>query len=107
MAKTKLIAKIENKEGLVNHKAIMGAADAVILSRGSMGNCLDPEKMFLAQKALLRDANQAGVPIYVTRVVDTMTDAPRPTRCEGREGAGTVARAATGSASKGAASRSQ
>ncbi|KIZ01912.1 pyruvate kinase [Monoraphidium neglectum] len=75
----KIIAKIENKEGLVNFLEIANAADAIILSRGSMGNCLDPEKMFLAQKMLL-SCNYAGRPVFVTRVVDTMTDAPRPTR---------------------------
>jgi pyruvate kinase len=53
LSSTKIIAKIENKEGLVNCKGIIEAADAVTLSRGSMGNCLDPEKMFLAQKMLL------------------------------------------------------
>jgi pyruvate kinase len=30
----------------------------------------------------LQECNLAGKPVYVTRVVDTMTDAPRPTRAE-------------------------
>jgi hypothetical protein len=32
----------------------MEECDVMLLSRGSMGNCVDPEKMFLAQKMLLR-----------------------------------------------------
>jgi len=41
-------------EGLVNYAEIMEHSDVMLFSRGSMGNCLDPEKMFLAQKMLLR-----------------------------------------------------
>lgn len=37
----------------MNYSEVIAEADAVILSRGSMGNCLDPEKMFVAQKMLL------------------------------------------------------
>lgn len=54
MSAAKIIAKIENMEGLVNYKEIMEQCDVMLFSRGSMGNCVDPEKMFLAQKMLLR-----------------------------------------------------
>jgi hypothetical protein len=54
MREAKIIAKIENMEGLVNYREIMEQCDVMLLSRGSMGNCVDPEKMFLAQKMLLR-----------------------------------------------------
>jgi pyruvate kinase len=54
MTEAKIIAKIENMEGLVNYREIMEQCDVMLLSRGSMGNCVDPEKMFLAQKMLLR-----------------------------------------------------
>ena len=96
MRTTKLIAKIECREGLAAHKEILAAADAVVLSRGSMGNCLDPEKMALAQKALLAEANLAGVPVFATRVVDTMTEAPRPTRAEATDVANLVLDGADG-----------
>ncbi|KAI8470661.1 MAG: pyruvate kinase [Monoraphidium minutum] len=92
----KIIAKIENKEGLVNYPEIVAAADAIMLSRGSMGNCLDPEKMFIAQKMLLAECNYAGRPVFVTRVVDTMTDAPRPTRAEATDVANLVLDGADG-----------
>jgi pyruvate kinase len=92
----RVIAKIENKEGLARYREIAAAADGVIFSRGSMGNCLDPEKMFLAQKMLLAACNMAGKPVYVTRVVDTMTDAPRPTRAEATDVANAVLDGADG-----------
>ncbi|WIA08782.1 hypothetical protein OEZ85_008204 [Tetradesmus obliquus] len=96
MRETKIIAKIENMEGLVNYREIMEHCDVMLLSRGSMGNCVDPEKMFLAQKMLLRECNLAGKPVYVTRVVDTMTDAPRPTRAEATDVANLVLDGADG-----------
>lgn len=54
MSETRIVAKIENMEGLVAYREIMGVCDVMLFSRGSMGNCVDPEKMFLAQKMLLR-----------------------------------------------------
>lgn len=47
----------------MQYAQIVAAADAIVLSRGSMGNCLDPEKMFLAQKLLLavRGAGDGGM----------------------------------------------
>ncbi|GLC42008.1 hypothetical protein PLESTF_000110500 [Pleodorina starrii] len=93
---TRIMAKIENMEGLINSAEIMEAADAVLLSRGNLGICLDAEKMFLAQKKLLRACNLAGKPVMVTRVVDTMTDAPRPTRAEATDVANLVLDGADG-----------
>lgn len=60
MREAKIIAKIENMEGLVNYREIMEQCDVMLLSRGSMGNCVDPEKMFLAQKMLLRVSEPAS-----------------------------------------------
>ncbi len=60
LTSTKLIAKIENKEGLCAYRELIEAADAIVMARGSMGNCLDAEKMFIAQKMLLRECNLAG-----------------------------------------------
>ena len=39
------MAKIENLEGLVNGSEILDAADSILLSRGNLGICLDPEKV--------------------------------------------------------------
>ncbi len=131
----KIVAKLEDLDGLKNHESIIGVADAVVFSRGSLGTCLEAEKVrgqtrsgpsllgrkphpygaktmtsktemqypsigvaearherstpkehcvcvpcclpclqvFLAQKMLLYAANNIGKPVFVTRVVDTMT----------------------------------
>ncbi|KAG2439721.1 hypothetical protein HYH02_010599 [Chlamydomonas schloesseri] len=96
LEQTRVMAKIENLEGLVHAGDIIEAADSVLLSRGNLGICLDAEKMFLAQKKLLRACNLAGKPVMVTRVVDTMTDAPRPTRAEATDVANLVLDGADG-----------
>jgi len=93
---SKVVAKLEDMEGLVNHKEILDAADAVVFSRGSLGTCMAVEKVFLAQKMLLRAANAVGKPCFVTRVVDTLTDAPRPTRAEATDMANLVLDGADG-----------
>lgn len=41
----KVVAKLEDMEGLVNHKEILEAADAVVFSRGSLGTCMPVEKV--------------------------------------------------------------
>ncbi|MEW5309186.1 MAG: hypothetical protein WDW38_001091 [Sanguina aurantia] len=90
LKQTLIMAKLENLEGLTNYKEILDVADLILFSRGNLGICLDPEKVFLSQKLLLRECNLAGKPVFVTRVVDTMTDAPRPTRAEATDVANLV-----------------
>ena len=50
------------------------------MSRGNLGLDVLPEKMALAQKAVISNCNLLGKPVLITRVVDTMVNAPRPTR---------------------------
>ena len=76
-----LAAKCETRQSLFNFQAITEAADAIIMSRGNLGLDVLPEKMALAQKAVISNCNLLGKPVLITRVVDTMVNAPRPTRC--------------------------
>jgi hypothetical protein len=48
------------------------------------------EQVFLFQKAALHKANIAGKPVFVTRVLDSMTDIPRPTRAEATDVANAI-----------------
>eukprot|EP00798_Chlamydomonas_sp_ICE-L_P028468 gene28468-31617_t len=91
-----IVAKIESLVGLMKFEEILEAADAIIFSRGNLGMCVDAEKMFLVQKEVLRACNMVGKPVYVTRVVDTMADAPRPTRAEATDVANLVLDGADG-----------
>ena len=76
-----LAAKCETRQALFNFQAITEASDAIIMSRGNLGLDVLPEKMALAQKAVISNCNLLGKPVLITRVVDTMVSAPRPTRC--------------------------
>lgn len=71
---------MENRAALYNFASIAMAADGVIISRGNLGLDVAPEKMALVQKSVVSKCNLLGKPVIITRVVDTMATAPRPTR---------------------------
>ncbi|KAK9804986.1 hypothetical protein WJX73_008258 [Symbiochloris irregularis] len=86
----KIVAKVENRQGLDNFSGIVAAADAIILSRGNLGLDVPSEKMALVQKVAIDSCNQIGRPVSITRVMDTMVSAPRCTRAEATDVANAV-----------------
>lgn len=86
----KIIAKLDAKQSLVNFRSILNSADGIMLSRGNLGlDCL-PEKIAVIQKNVTTSCNLVGKPCVVTRIVDTMVNAPRPTRAEATDVANAV-----------------
>jgi len=80
---TPIIAKLERPEALDNLESIIKVTDGVMVARGDLGVELSPSLVPVAQKEIIRSANQhAKIVITATQMLDSMINNPRPTRAE-------------------------
>ena len=79
----KIVAKIENKEGLKNKDQIISSSDAIMIDRGDLSVETDLDTIAISQKEIINQAKFHSKPVIVaTEMLHSMIENPFPTKAE-------------------------
>jgi pyruvate kinase len=82
-SRCRVVAKIENREGIKNIDEILEVSDGIMIARGDMGVSLPIYQIPIIQKMIIKKCNLAGkFVITATQMLESMTENLRPTRAE-------------------------
>lgn len=82
-ANIKIIAKIEDQEGVRNISSIIRAADSIMVARGDLGVEVNIEDLPGIQRSIVKECAVEGKPVIVaTHLLESMIENPIPTRAE-------------------------
>ncbi|MGB6229138.1 MAG: pyruvate kinase [Litorimonas sp.] len=80
---TGIIVKIEKPSAVEDLDSILSIADAAMVARGDLGVELPLERVPVVQRRIIRKGRELGKPVIVaTHMLESMIDAPTPTRAE-------------------------
>lgn len=89
--KIKILAKIEDAEGVSNLEHIVSEADGIMVARGDLGVEIDLAELPNVQRRIVRLCQQAGKRVIVaTHLLESMIQNPIPTRAEATDVANAV-----------------